>query len=98
MTEHDTTGVSAVLDVGGEVGALVVYLAAVPPSGELEARPAGKPGRRFHTGVHVRQVAGRAVAVALFPALTEGVYEILDDAFQPLAALSVSGGQVLEFA
>ena len=43
-----------VLDIGGEVGALVVYLAARPPTGELEACPAGDTAARFQTGVHHR--------------------------------------------
>lgn len=84
------------LDVGGEVGALVVHLTAVPAGGELEAQPAGDPSLRFHTGVHVRQVGGAAVPVALFPELTEGAYEILDGNLAPIAAVVVTGGQVTQ--
>ena len=86
----------AVLDVGGEVGALVVHLAATPPGGEVEAQPVGRPDRRFHTGVHVRAVAGRPVPVALFPAVTQGTYEILDDAGRSLAIVDVAGGEVAQ--
>lgn len=94
MAAHHEAGDWPVLDVGGEVGALVVHLAAVPVGGELEAQPAGKPLRRFHTGVHVRRIAGAQVPVALFPALTAGAYEVLDDALHPVAAIEVAGGHV----
>jgi hypothetical protein len=85
-----------VLDVGGEVGALVVRLAAMPVGGELEAQPAGDPSRRFHTGVHVREVGGRSVPVALFPAVSAGMYEVLDDQLATLAVVEVGGGRVAE--
>ena len=92
--EAMSIGVAPVLDIGGDVGALIVELAAVPPSRELEARPAGRPDARFHTGVHERQVDDRVVAVAVYPALHEGDYEILDDALAPMARCHVDGGRV----
>lgn len=85
-----------VLDVGGEVGALVVRLAAVPAGGELEAQPAGDPSRRFHTGVHLREVGGRSAPVALFPAVPAGRYEVLDEQAGTLAVVEVDGGRVAE--
>lgn len=96
MPGHHDAGDWPLLDVGGEVGALVVHLTAVPAGGELEAQPAGDPYLRFHTGVHLRQVGGAPVPVALFPELTEGAYEILDDDLAPVAAVVVTGGQVTE--
>lgn len=93
---HHDAGEWPVLDVGGEVGALVVHLPAVPECGELEAQPAGDPCLRFHTGVHLRKVGGTPVPVALFPELTEGAYEILDDDLAPIATASVTGGSVAQ--
>lgn len=85
-----------VLDIGGEVGALVVYLAAETPTGELEACPVDDPEARFHTGVHHRAV-GRGVAwTAVFPEVSEGSYHLLDDDGAPLAAVTVAGGTVHE--
>lgn len=95
-SEHHEPGAWPVLDVGGEVGALVVHLAAMPAGGELEAQPAGDGSRRFHTGVHLRQVGGRTGRVALFPALAQGRYELLDDTRRPLATVEVAGGRVTE--
>ena len=93
--QHDA-GVFPVLDIGGDVGALVVHLDDVPTSGELEACPVGHPDRRFHTGVHVRHIRGRHVPVAVYPAVTTGDYDLLDDALSPIARVHVVGGQVTE--
>jgi len=91
-----TLGAIPVLDIGGSVGALVVYLDGPTPSGELEARPLGDPSGRFHTGVHPRELFGRTVYVALYPEVERGTYEILDDALQPIALIDVDGGAVTE--
>jgi hypothetical protein len=93
-----------VLDIGGEVGALVVYLADRPPTGELEACPVGQPAARFHTGVHHRSIStgpsGRGNGsdvwawTAVFPEINEGPYELLDDAGKPMARVTIAGGSV----
>lgn len=96
MHEHASTGLAPILDIGGEVGALVVHLAAVPASGELEACPTGRVDRRFHTGVHLRTIAGRDVPVAVYPAVTAGEYDILDADLDPIVRVQVTGGVVTE--
>jgi hypothetical protein len=93
---HPAPGVSSLLDIGGDVGALVVYLPAPPPSGELEACPAGQPAARFHTGVHLRDTGVGPAHVALFPEVVEGSYDLLDEAGSPLARIDVAGGRVSE--
>jgi hypothetical protein len=91
---------SPVLDIGGEVGALVVYLAARPPSGELEACPVDRPAARFHTGVHRRSIGfGSPGSVAMawtavFPEVAEGSYHLLDPDGSPMVRVSVAGGAV----
>lgn len=90
------TGTIPLLDIGGDVGALVVYLAGDTPSGELEACPTGRPDERFHTGVHeVVSPAGR-VPVAVFPEVPAGTYDLLDPEAVPLATVAVTGGRVSE--
>ncbi len=93
-------GASVVLDIGGEVGALLVRLTSMPAGGELEARPVGDDRRRFHTGVHPRPSDRGEVLVAVFPQVLEGDYEVLDvkgaaDA-QAIATVAVHGGQLTE--
>lgn len=89
-------GASPLLDIGGDVGALVVYLDAVTPSGELQACPAGRPGERFHTGVHLRDLGAGRVAAAVYPQVRRGRYQILDDRDAPVALVRVDGGRVSE--
>jgi len=95
-THSHTLGAIPVLDIGGSVGALVVYLDGPTPSGELEARPLGDSSGRFHTGVHPRELSGRISYVALYPEVECGTYEILDDVLQPIALIDVDGGAVTE--
>jgi hypothetical protein len=85
-----------VLDIGGEVGALVVYLAAQTPSGELEACPVDEPAARFHTGVHERSMGfGSGLAwTAVFPEVVEGSYHLLAPDGSSLARVTVAGGTV----
>jgi hypothetical protein len=91
-------GPSPVVDIGGDVGAIVVRLSSVPESGELEARPVGRPDLRFHTGVHLRDIGGHVVPAAVYPAVVQGEYEILDHELSPVAAVTVAGGQVADIS
>lgn len=85
---------SPVLDIGGEVGALVVYLATETPTGELEACPVDDPAARFHTGVHHRAIGHGSAWTAVFPQVTQGSYHLLDDDGAPRAHVTVTGGTV----
>jgi hypothetical protein len=89
-------GMSPLLDIGGDVGAMIVYLDRPTPSGELVAQPPGRPREHFHTGVHPRDMGGTTVQVAVFPEVVEGVYDLLDPDGQPMARISVTGGHVTE--
>jgi hypothetical protein len=89
-------GVSPMLDIGDDVGALVLYLDDVPASGEIELCPVDDPAGRFHTGVHQRQIGGRLTMVAVFPAVRAGMYHVLDTVGRPMLAVEVSGSSVQE--
>jgi hypothetical protein len=89
---HTPPGEVPVLDIGGDVGALIVYLPELTATGELDVQPAGRPEDRFHTGVHERQASW----VAIFPEMVEGRYELLDDRGDLLAPVTVEGGEVRE--
>jgi hypothetical protein len=93
---HDAPGSVPVLDIGGDIGALLVYLDRPTPCGELEARPLGEPAARFHTGVHARELFGATTHVALYPEVAQGTYEILDHRLEPIAIVHVGGGTVTE--
>jgi hypothetical protein len=85
-----------VLDIGGDIGALVVRLDDIPQSGELEACPRARPDLRFHTGVHWRELGAESVAVAVYPEVVEGDYEILDAELRAVGHVRVEGGRVAQ--
>jgi hypothetical protein len=89
---HEPPGPNPLLDIGGDVGALIAYLPRLTASGELDVQPEGQPEGRFHTGVHQRN----GTWVAVFPEVVEGWYELLDDAGRTLVRVVVIGGEVRE--
>ncbi|MBV9951464.1 MAG: hypothetical protein JO291_05905 [Acidimicrobiia bacterium] len=89
-------GVSAMLDIGDGIGALVLLLPPQPDGTEIDICPTGRPEARFHTGVHPRQVGGRTFDTALYPSVPEGDYQVLDPELQPVADVTVSSGSVAQ--
>ena len=89
---HTPPGAVPVLDIGGDVGALIVLLPQLTASGELTVQPVGNPAGHFHTGVHKRGNAW----VAIFPEMVEGDYELVDDDGHWMAEVSISGAEVQE--
>ena len=83
-------GTSPVLDIGGDVGAMIVYLDGTP-SGEIVAIPPAVPRSTSHRGAPAGQ-GGRTVHVALFPEVVAGGYDLLDPDGEPLARIGVTGG------
>jgi hypothetical protein len=83
-----------VLDVGGDIGALVVQLDDDRIGTELELRLLGER-RRTHTGVWRRSRGNVPVVVAVFASLVAGQYAVLDGE-ATMALVSVSGGEVAE--
>lgn len=65
----------AVLDIGEDIGALIVYTGPELRGREIEVTPKGG-SRRTHTDVLERSVGGRRVFAALFLALPEGDYDL----------------------
>lgn len=95
MTSTTGTGVSPILDIGGDVGAIVVRLSKIPASGELHAcSPDGLT--RFHTGVHPLAADAGDGVVAVFPQVRAGDYVVLDEADSSTAEVRVVGGAVTE--
>jgi hypothetical protein len=98
--DHGYAGQGAVLlDIGDDVGALVVAMPAAMAGAEIEIRPVGcmtrGPGHHPHVGVVARPASGTLVYSAVFGELVEGTYELYvrpDGPVQLVAA--VTGGQV----
>ena len=102
MSVHNhSAGQGAVLlDIGDDVGALIVTMPAHLATAEIEICPLGQPHRaapREHVGVHARP--GARGLTAVFPAVPEGRYELYVKPDGPTEVVAqVRGGQVSEVA
>jgi hypothetical protein len=94
--EQPPAGGPVMVDVGGDVGALIVHLGAERIGGELHLRPAGTSEHGTHTGIWERSLGGRAAVVAVYGSVAGGRYDLVDDAGEVLATAAVEGGQVAE--
>jgi hypothetical protein len=94
---------SVLLDIGGDVGALVVTMPEGLEGREVEIRPAayvasaGRPVHHPHVAVVPRPVGSRRVPSLVFPGLSEGAYELCEKGTdQARLAVRVVGGRVTE--
>jgi hypothetical protein len=88
-------GGPVVVDIGGDVGALIVRLDRTRLGTELHLRRDGW-AHTVHTGVWDRPLGDRRVTVAVYPALGEGSYQILDRDGAVVRTVGVEGGRVTE--
>jgi hypothetical protein len=85
------------LDIGDDIGAVVLSMPAELAGTEVEARPVAThpDGHLPHVGVLARSVAGRVSHAAVFGALPEGRYELYLRPAGPVAlTVAVRGGEV----
>ena len=88
---------SVVVDIGGEVGAAVVYVPGALAGHELEIRGVGTEWTGTHTAVRERLVGDAPVWAACFGALGAGRYEVRVRGHGTRAVeLAVRGGEVTE--
>jgi len=88
-------GGPVVVDIGGDVGALIVRLDRELLGQELHLRQDGWT-HTVHTGVWDRPLGDRLVTVAVYPALVEGTYRILDRDGSVRRSVAIDGGRVAE--
>ncbi len=65
-----------VLDIGGDIGALIVYAEPDLYDTPIELSPAGADDERFHQHVLARPIAGKTMYAAVFDKVTQGTYTI----------------------
>lgn len=89
---------SVVLDIGGDLGAAIVYTPANLVGLEIEIRREGTAWDGTHVAVRARSVPGGEVHAALFPGLQQGRYEVRvrGDDEGLIAAIDVEGARVRE--
>ena len=83
----------AVLDIGQDTGALVIYTREDLLEKEIEVSRKGNDAKRIHTAIHERKVNGRSLFAGLFLALPAGDYIIW---VHPSCEVTIHGGQVAE--
>ena len=83
-----------VLDIGQDIGALVLYTDAELRGREIEVSPQGSDAKRVHVEVLERRINGRPVFAAVFPGLRAGNYDIWEDASNPTGTVTIVGGEV----
>jgi hypothetical protein len=84
-----------VLDIGQDVGALIVHCSEELHGREIEVSPQGNAARRTHTEVLARKVGTRTVFAAVFPALVAGPYSLWRDVLTD-QAVTIAGGAIVE--
>jgi len=67
---------SVVIDIGGRVGALVVYTEEALRGLEIEVTPTDVAGPPTHTSVRERRLPKGSRFAAVFPALSAGTYRL----------------------
>jgi hypothetical protein len=73
---HEAGQGPTVLDIGDDVGALVLYTSLELVGAEIEISPDGEPDRRRHVAVHPRQYPGGTAYAAVYYGLKAGGYEL----------------------
>jgi len=94
--DHSLAGLGPVLlDIGDDVGALLVHLPAAMVGAEIEVARAGAAPQ--HVAVIARRAGDRVAPTAVFPALAEGTYRLhrKPDGPERMQA-TVVGGRITE--
>ena len=89
-------GEQVVLDIGQDVGALVLYTGEELRGREIEISLKGNDAQRVHTAILERRVNGRVVFAGVYPALPAGDYNIWGNGAQPTGDVMIVGGEVAE--
>jgi hypothetical protein len=85
-----------VLEIGGELGALIVYTDPELHGIEIEISPAGDDTTRQHKDVLERSLGGRPSFTAVFDQIPDGSYTLWVDDRARARDVVVRGGEVAE--
>ncbi len=84
---------AVVLDIGGDVGALVLYTDEGLLGAELDVTSGG---RATHTSIRRRRVGGREVICGVYPQLRAGRYTVWGVDGEEIGTVDIEGGRVCE--
>ncbi|HEV3283409.1 MAG TPA: hypothetical protein VG010_04335 [Solirubrobacteraceae bacterium] len=85
-----------VLDIGGELGALVVHTDPELHGVEVEISPRGRDAERSHKQVLERNINGRSAFTAVFDGLKAGTYSLWLDGRRRPSTVKVDAGRVTD--
>jgi hypothetical protein len=100
--QYGPTGAgSVVLDVGGQIGALILHTPAGLVGAEIEISPAAGGAHRTHASVRAREGDRGTSYAAVYQGLAEGGYTVWGAMGTSLAGtalghVTVTGGQITE--
>ena len=88
---------SLVLDIGGDVGALILYAGEEWLGREIDVTPVGLPrSHHIHTMIRRRRSVDREFVAGVYPELRAGSYTVWGTDGEALAEVVISGGRVTE--
>ena len=87
---------AVVLDLGEDIGALVVYTDRALLHQEIEISPEGADDTRSHKDVLERVVAGRSLYAAVFDKVPRGTYTLWHEGEAVTRGAAVGGGGIAE--
>jgi hypothetical protein len=85
-----------VLEIGGELGALIVYTDPDMHGREIEISRTGEDGTRAHKDVLERSIGDRSAFSAVFDQIPDGSYTLWIDDVARARDVRVTGGLVAE--
>jgi hypothetical protein len=86
-----------VLDIGGDVGALILYADESALGAEIDITPLGEPqSHLIHSKVRRRRAVDREFVACVFPELAAGTYTLWGLDGETLDEVVIEGGRVSE--
>ena len=85
-----------VIDIGDDVGALVLYTTEELVGAEIEISPDVEPDRRRHVAVHPRQYPGGTAYAAVYYGLEAGSYQLWAADGSVALTVSIEGNMITE--
>ena len=83
-----------VLEIGEQLGALIVSAGAEMHGVEIEISPAEHDERRSHKEVLERDAGGESAYTAVFDQLPAGTYTLWSEGVARVRGVAVTGGQI----
>jgi hypothetical protein len=89
---------TVVLDIGGDIGAAIIYTDSVLNGSEIEIRPQGQPWQGMHTGIRERELQGNVSFAAVFGSIAAGTYQLRlkGTGLEPVMEIEIVGADVTQ--